>query len=189
MTSTGEGQVIWERTIDHEAEQRRRSRFLRWYCLPVAVLAAAVGVIAGPWSALGILIAFGLFGLLAGAWVFLHGYNLRANPRLLLDGDVVRVSSRAEIPLSNVVRWTTYPRQMGMTTATPSGTVTSGGTRVHVAGFWLELPQPDGSMRSDERELLWPMLAEDDQASLHAALDALLPGRWVPLESFRPVRS
>lgn len=140
-------------------------------------------------SALGILIVFGLFGLLIGTWVFLHGRNLRANPALFRNGDLLHVGGRTEVPISRVVRWTTYPRQMGMSIATPSGAVSSGETRVHVADFWLEIQHPDGSVRPDEREFLWPLLSDDDQASLHSTLHALLPGRWVPLEAFRPVRS
>jgi hypothetical protein len=57
-----------------------------------------------------------------------------------------------------------------------------------VAGFIIGSLQPDGSTE-DEREFVWPLLSEDDQRTLRSALETVLPGRWVPLESFRSVRS
>ena len=120
MSETTTGDVIWRRTIDHEATDRRRKRFLQWYCLPVALLTLVFGVVAGPWEALGVLILFGGFGLLLGAWIFLHGRNLGTNPTIVLDHGSLRVG-KTEIPVAAVQRWTTYPREVSMSTTTAHG--------------------------------------------------------------------
>jgi hypothetical protein len=104
------------------------------------------------------------------------------------DGGALRVG-KTEVPLADVTRWTTYPRQVSMSTPTAHGGTTRSSTTVHVAGFMLAARRPDGSMHDDEREFVWPSLSDDDQASLRAALESVLPGRWVPLESFHSVQS
>ena len=188
MNETSTATVIWRRTIDHDATTRRRNRFLLFYCLPVAVLALGFGVVSGPWEALGILILFGGFGLLIGAWIYLHGRNLRANPTMTYDGVALRVGKK-EVPIGAVQRWTTYPRKVSSSTPSAHGGTTTSSITVHVAGFIVTSGQPDGSVRDDEHEFVWPLLSDDDQLTLRAALESALPGRWVPLESFHSVRS
>jgi hypothetical protein len=88
-----------------------------------------------------------------------------------------------------VLRWTTYSREISYSNPSAQGGTTTSSITVHVAGFRLGSVGPDGAVREEEREFVWPLLADDDQASLRAALESVLPGRWVPLESLRSVRS
>ena len=184
MSKASGTEVIWRRTIDSDGDRRRRARFVKWYCIPAAMLMVVVAIATGPGGALGILILFGGVGLLLWTWIFLTGRNLRANPTLLVADGALRVG-KTDVPLASVQRWTTYPRRISAAT----GDTGSNSTTVHVAGFALRSAGPDGSMHEAEREFVWPLLSEDDQKTLGSALESVLPGKRVPLESLRSVRS
>jgi hypothetical protein len=179
------GEVIWQRTIDRAAIAGRRRKFYLWYCVPVLVLAVIVGVVTEPFGALGVLIFFGLFGVLLGGWVFIDGFSRSSNPVLTRDGDVLRHNKRTAVPIGQVTKWTTFPRAANFTFYNGSFVQTTHNESLYVAAFLVEARQLDGTTHLDTKELVWSLLTDDDTATLRAAIERELPNRWVPVDEFR----
>ncbi len=169
--------IVWQRQYDEEVHRRSMQRFRNYYVVPVAVLIAVVAVFSGIGPASGLLIVFGLFGLMLFVWIWLHGRNERTNPTVVLEGGELRWAQET-VPIDQVEAFSTYTGESSMTVAM---TTTPGGVNaratIGVARFLLA----DG----DTVEFRWAELDKEQLAELRSALEGLLPGRWRPAGELR----
>ncbi len=134
----------------------------------------------GEWGALlGLLIVFGLFGLLVGSWVFFTSFNERANREIVVEGNLLRLSKR-EVPIDQVMRFTAF-RSTGRFSTTDAS------IRVDVAKveFDVRASQPDGTYTSQAIEFCWVSMGDEELKEVVRALKSVLPGKWVPRKHFR----
>ena len=134
----------------------------------------------GKWGPLlGLLIVFGLFGLLLGGWVFATSLNERANREMIVEGNTLRLSKRA-VPIDQVVRFTTFESTESFSTPDATSQIA-----VVKAEFDVRALHPDGSQTVQSILFLWPEMGAEGLEGIRTALEGVLPGKWVPLETFR----
>jgi hypothetical protein len=164
--SSQPGQVIWQRTIDHD-RQRRRTRWLIWFAIAAAGVAALVAALVDPGSALGVVLIAGFLGAIASVFVFGAGAQARAGKTITVQ-DTSLVCGRVTVPIGEVTAYTTY-----------SGEEVAGvanGKSVKVRFGFAVFQLADGSTRAFK----WPKMPEDQVDGVRVALDTVLPGRWQP---------
>lgn len=167
-------QVIWERTIDHARIAQRRQRFKRWFVLPAAAIVVIVLVAAGPANAFGAMIVLGLLCGIIGSWVHVSSLSDQANPTMVLrDGSIV-MGSRS-VRVDDVKKYTTA-------LISKQTSVLGKRSRISIAKAVFRLDDPTNAKRSAPQivEFGWPNMGEAGIATVEDALDAVLPGRWVP---------
>lgn len=172
--STPAANVIWERTIDREIQRQRWRRLLRWYVVPVVVLAAVFAITLGVGAALGLLIVAGLFGLLLTGWLWITNLNERSGATIRFDGR--RLGWRAvTIDVEAVSAFSTYSGKMaGPLSASSSW---RSGNRIAIDCGYARFRMADGSTA----EFMWPNMPPDQVDGVRHALDRVLPGRWQPM--------
>lgn len=177
-----DGEVLWTRDIDWDAQRERRIKLAKFYGGPFGLALVLALVLGGFGAFLGVLIAGGLFGLLIVGWVEAKNHNLRSNRELrVTDGTIV--AGGHTIPIADVERFTTYMTSIESTTATYVGPMSSA-VSAGAAEFELT-PVPGGSRRPKPPRILWLQMPDEDLASVKEALETVLPDRWQELEMFR----
>ena len=167
-----DGTIVWKRRYDEAVHAQREKRFWLFYAAPAAVIIVITAVVAGFGGAAGLLILFGLFGAMLYLWVWLTSRNERTNPTVILDGGRLHWGKRS-VPIADVVRFSTF---MGSASASVSPNTTARAT-LGKAKFLL--------IGDTEIEFVWAELEEAQLDELRAALEAVMPGRWRPIDDLR----
>jgi hypothetical protein len=163
-------QVVWTRSFDRARQQRRSRLFRLYYALPLAVIVVVTAVAADPWSALGVLILGGGFGLLLGGWVFMTNRNERANGEIVLRAGTL-VCGRTQVPMAQVVSFTTFASTTSVINPAAGSSATSD---IDMGNAVFQLN--DGNSVS----FAWPSMPADHVDGVRIALEGVLPGRWQP---------
>jgi hypothetical protein len=171
--------VIWQRTIDSTKQKLRVDRFVLFFVLPVAVIAVVMALVAGPASALGLLIATGLFGLLLWLWVFLTNVNERQNATIrLVDG--VLICGQRRVNASSVASFTTYSSKLSgpFILHNALSIVLYHSKRMQIDTGNVVFRMSDGSTA----HLMWPSMPPEQINGVREAIERVLPGRGQPSE-------
>ncbi len=166
------GTIVWRRRYDEEAHSRNLQRFWNYYALPVAALAVVVAIFVGVGEAAGVLILFGLFGLMLFVWIWLTGRNERVNPTVVLEGGQLHWAKHS-VRVNEIVSFTTY---MGEASMTVAHNTTPGGVNATASFGVAKFVLVDG----EDVEFRWAELGDEQLDELRSALEQVLPGRWRP---------
>ena len=167
--------VIWERTVDHDKIRERSERFRkRFYPAAAAILLVAL-VFAGWKNAIGVALLVGIVGLVWGNTARFQSLSDAANPVMTVSSGRLKLGDRTII-LEDVKRFTTMATVMQTSLLGRHSEI-----RLGKAIFRMDDP---GTKREPQLlELGWPNMTEEGVASVRAALEPELPGKWVePVE-------
>lgn len=158
------GTIIWKRHYDKASQDKRMKRFRFFYLIPATISIVLMAILEGIYSALGLLIVFGLFGSLLFAWLWMIGYNKRMHPTVV-ENDGYLCMGRQNVPMNQVMSFSTY--------------ITSSRDKVAMGCVTFLL--------SDRKEIhfKWPTLEKEQLDTLRVALENVLPGKWKPIEELR----
>ncbi len=174
MSTPLEAAVVWERTIDRAQQATRWRRLLTWYVAPVAVVAVVFAVALDPWSALGLLILTGLFGLVLVIWVLTINLNERSGAVIRFDGRHLQFR-QLRIDTHAVRSYTTYGGEFRGPIPYYSSLL-YGTRRPKIDTGNAEFLMSDGT----KAEMMWPNMPHDQVDGVRQALDRVLPGKWMP---------
>lgn len=181
--------VLWQRSIDPDAQSRRWRKLALYYGLPVGVALLAGLLLGGVGALLGLLIFLGLFGLMLAAWILLLGHNERVNPEILLEDGSLSVGRR-RVRVDEVEAWTTAMTKASTSVGAPnqvsqSFTLAKVFLRVPVVRDGARATRPDGGPAFDVVEFVWPSLSREELDTIRVALEPHVPGPYVTLEEIR----
>jgi predicted lipid-binding transport protein (Tim44 family) len=166
-------ETIWERRVERDKHRRNLRLFWMLYGIPAGIIIVVGGLIEGLGGAAGLLILLGVIGSMIFFAIWLTGRNERTNPTITRDGDHLCWASR-RVPISQVASFTTFQREASMTMVGITGSHTNAAADIGTARFELT----DGNTV----DFAFPHLDDHQLEELRAALDAVLPGKWRPLE-------
>lgn len=174
-------ELIWSRTIDWNAQKRRRNRFIHWYVFPSATLIVIVALAFSVGEALGLLILLGLFGSLVGTWVLLNNLLYRLNPELLIDcnGNLLVGRNKRPIDLSNLESWYTRTGAIHTSTYVVTSSTTSKAT-FDTGVLVLRFASSDSAAGNEEQCIQWPFLPDSDLERLREILSKHFHAPWRP---------
>lgn len=176
--------LIWTRPIDWEAQAERKRQFLRFYVAPVIAVAVVVAIVSDPMNALGVLILFGMLGLLVGGWVFFKNLTLRQNAELFITASgALKVGTNGRpIDLTDLVSWQTRTGTLQHTQYLPNMPLAlrwmKHETEVGILSLRFPAP-PDAADGVRARRIMWPGMEPNDLDALRAALTTHLDAPWV----------
>jgi hypothetical protein len=169
------GTIIWKRHYDKASQNKRMKRFCVFYLIPATICIVLMAILKDIYSALGLLIILGLFGLLLFAWLWMIGFNLRMHPTVVED-DGYLCMGRQKVPIDQVMSFSTY-----MSSVSYSSYGTHSRTRSSIGLGCVTF------LLSDRKEIdfKWPALEKEQLDTLRVALEQVLPGKWTPIEKLR----
>ncbi|MEM9608398.1 MAG: hypothetical protein AAGA99_13310 [Actinomycetota bacterium] len=184
--------VIWTRRVDEAAAKERNQKFLRFYVAPVVATIIIGGAFGGIGAVLGLLILFGLFGLLLGGWVFFNNVQYRQNPELRLrDGSTLAIGKHQmarTFDLSAVESWTTKMGTLRTSTYVPSISWSVSGTSP-TAEVLLRFPEltetgevgvrADGGRAHRIEAFFWLKMPESELDEVREVLAPHIDAPWV----------
>ena len=163
--------VIWERTIDHDKIRERTIRFRKRFFPAAAAILLIVLIFAGWKNAIGMLIVLGFVGSFWGTTVRYQSLSDAANPVMTVDKGRLILGERSII-IEDVKRFTTIATAMQTSLLGRYSQIKLG-----KAIFRMDVP---GSKREPQLiEFGWPNMTEEGIATVRAALEPELEGKWV----------
>lgn len=163
--------VIWERTIDHDKISARTNRFRQRFYPAAAIILLAVLIFAGWKNAIGVFLVLGAVGMFWATTVRFQSLSDAANPVMKVSDGRLVLGERSII-IEDVKRFTTVATAMQTSLLGRHSQIKLG-----KAIFRMDVP---GTKRDPQLvELGWPNMDEDGVASLRAALEPELEGKWV----------
>lgn len=163
--------VIWERTVDQDKIRERGERFRNRFYPAAALILLIVLIFAGWKNATGALLVVGLIGMVWGNTVRFQSLSDAANPVMTVDDGRLKLGDHTII-IEDVKRFTTIATAMQTSLLGRHSQI-----RLGKAIFRMDVP---GSKRQpDLVEFGWPNMTEESIASVRAALEPELDGKWV----------
>ena len=170
--------IIWKRHYDKTAHDKRMKRFYVFYLLPAAIGIVLMAIFKSIGEALGLLIVLGLFGLLLFGWIWIMGFNLRANPTIVEENGYLSCGKQ-KVPINEVTAFSTYMTSVSYS-AIAVGSHTRSSMEIGCASFLLR----DGQ----KIRFKWPALEKEQLDTLRVALEQVLPEKWTPIQTLRQDR-
>lgn len=163
--------VIWERTIDHDKIRNRTERFRMRFFVPAALVLLVVLIVAGWQNAIGALLVLGLIGLAWGTTVRFQSLSDAANPVMTVGNGRIKLGERTVI-VEDVKRFTTVATSM-------QTSVLGRHSRISLGKAIFRMDEPGTRRDIHLVEFGWPNMTEAEVATVRAALEPELPGKWV----------
>ncbi len=158
--------IIWERTVDRDAQRRSVRLFWLFYGVPTSVVICIGGLVSGPGAAAGLLILLGSLGAMIFFAIWLTNRTKRTNTVIGRHGDELVWATR-RVRMDQIERFNVVMKQASMSMVGITGSHTDAVANLGVAEFFLA----DGS----SVEFVFGHLSHRELDQLRAALEAALP--------------
>jgi len=163
--------VIWERTIDHDKIRERNDRFRKRFYPAAAIIVILVVILASWKDAIGAFLIVAAIGMFWRTTVRYQSLCDAANPVMTANNGKVILGNRT-IVIDDVKRFTTIATSMQTSLLGRHSQI-----KVGKAIFRMDVP---GTKREPQIvEFGWPNMTEDGVATVRAALEPELEGKWV----------